>query len=101
MKQIALWIASAGLAFGVDRACSGRRPQNRPAAQNPSDALAALFAASDEANLRRNPLNALFRGDLRYADRLGDFPSDEYYAAERAAAESELARARQDRPRRP
>ena len=47
-------------------------------------ALAALFAASDEANLRRNPLSALFRGDLRYADRLGDFFSDAYYAAERA-----------------
>ncbi len=60
-------------------------------AQNQSQALAALFAASDEANLKRNPLNALFRGDPRYADRLGDFLSDEYFAAERSAAEQELA----------
>ena len=61
------------------------------AAVNPSDALKLLFAQSDEANLQRNPLGALFRGDLRYADRLGDYISDDYYAAERAAAEAELA----------
>ena len=36
------------------------------------DQLFQLFKASDEANLRRNPLNALSRGDLRYADRFGD-----------------------------
>jgi len=53
--------------------------------------LRALFHESDEANLRRNPITALFRGDLRYADRLGDYMSDAYYAAERTAAEQELA----------
>jgi uncharacterized protein (DUF885 family) len=53
--------------------------------------LRQLFHESDEANLRRNPISALFRGDFRYADRLGDYMSDEYYAAERAAAEQELA----------
>jgi uncharacterized protein (DUF885 family) len=61
------------------------------AAQSPSQALAALFAASDEAGLRRNPLGALSRGDMRYADRLGDFPSEAYYKAERDAARQELA----------
>ena len=55
------------------------------------DRLFDLFKASDEDSLKRNPLNALFRGDLRYADRLGDGISDEYYAAERAAAEADLA----------
>ncbi|MBA2467264.1 MAG: DUF885 domain-containing protein [Sphingomonas sp.] len=55
------------------------------------DRLFDLFKASDEANLQRNPLNALFRGDLRYADRLGDGITDEYYAAERAAGEADLA----------
>ncbi len=54
------------------------------------DQLFQLFKASDEANLRRNPLNGLSRGDLRYADRFGDYISDEYYAAERAAAEQDL-----------
>jgi uncharacterized protein (DUF885 family) len=55
------------------------------------DRLFELFKASDEANLKRNPIGALARGDLRYADRLGDFISDEYYAAEKAAAEADLA----------
>ena len=55
------------------------------------DRLFDLFKASDEASLQRNPLNAIFRGDLRYADRLGDSITDEYYAGEKAAAESDLA----------
>ena len=55
------------------------------------DRLFKLFKDSDEANLKRNPLNALFRGDMRYADQLGDDITDEYYAAERAAGEAELA----------
>ena len=53
--------------------------------------LRALFAQSDEDNLRRNPLSAMFRGDFRYADHLGEFFSDEYYQAERAAAQADLA----------
>ncbi|HEY0164919.1 MAG TPA: DUF885 domain-containing protein, partial [Sphingomicrobium sp.] len=55
------------------------------------DRLFDLFKASDEASLKRNPLNALFRGDLRYADTLGDGITNEYYAAERAAGEADLA----------
>jgi hypothetical protein len=31
--------------------------------------LKRLFDQSDEAYLKRNPLEAVFRGDLRYADR--------------------------------
>ena len=54
------------------------------------DRLFQLFKDSDEASLKRNPLNAIFRGDMRYADRLGDGITDEYFAAERAAAESDL-----------
>lgn len=60
-------------------------------AQSEHNKLFALFKASDEASLQRNPVNAIFRGDLRYADRLGDYVTDEYYAAERAAAERDLA----------
>jgi uncharacterized protein (DUF885 family) len=55
------------------------------------DRLFELFKASDEAYLQRNPVQALFRGDLRYADRLGDNITDEYYAGEKAAAEADLA----------
>ncbi|MGE0178184.1 MAG: DUF885 family protein [Sphingomonas sp.] len=71
----------------------------QPAAQAPAQPerneagrqLHQLFAESDEASLRRNPLQAMFRGDFRYADRLGDFGSDAYFDAERAAAQADLA----------
>jgi uncharacterized protein (DUF885 family) len=53
--------------------------------------LRQLFTASDEAMLRRNPIQALFRGDPRYADQFGDYISDAYFAAEKAAAEADLA----------
>ena len=60
------------------------------AAQSESARLAAIFAADDEASLKRNPLNALFRGDMRYADHLGDMISDAYFDNERSAAEANL-----------
>ena len=53
--------------------------------------LKALFYASDEASLKRNPVSAIFRGDLRYADHLGAYLTDAFTAAERAAAEADLA----------
>jgi len=53
--------------------------------------LFALFAASDEGNLKRNPLQALMRNDLRYAGQFGDYISDAYFAAEKAAAVRDLA----------
>jgi len=75
-------------------ACASVGPRPEAAAaptQSASAELAALFEASDEADLQRNPVRALARGDMRYADRLGDFLSDEYLATERAAAQEELA----------
>ncbi|MEY4472084.1 MAG: hypothetical protein RL671_388 [Pseudomonadota bacterium] len=65
-------------------------PTAQPA-QSEHDQLFALFAKSDEDSLKRNPLSALFRGDTRYADRLGDYLTPEYNNAERKAAEDELA----------
>jgi uncharacterized protein (DUF885 family) len=61
------------------------------AQQNAHDRLFRLFKESDEGYLQRNPLQALYRGDYRYADRLGDLYSDAHYRAEKAAAERELA----------
>src|SRR5207248_5723378 len=61
------------------------------AQQSAHDRLFQVFKESDEASLKRNPLNAILRGDMRYADRLGDSISDEYYAGEKAAAEHDLA----------
>jgi uncharacterized protein (DUF885 family) len=66
-------------------------PAAAAADNTPHARLRALFAASDEAQLRRNPLFALFRGDLRYAAQFGDYITDSYTAGEKAAAEADLS----------
>ena len=71
--------------FAVDDAVQTEAKQ-----MEEGEKLKALFAADDEASLKRNPISALFRGDMRYADRFGDFVSDAYYDAERAAAEDNV-----------
>ena len=89
MKSIVLAFALAGLSVTVPVLAPATVQSAR---QNPASvALAALFKKSDEDSLRRNPINALSRGDLRYAGELGDYPSDAYYEAERKAAREELA----------
>jgi uncharacterized protein (DUF885 family) len=101
MKTPILLLAAASLLVFPANAAAPRA--GRPAANaqlSEGEKLARLFRASDEANLRRNPLSALFRGDMRYADRFGDYISDAYLAAEKAAAEADLAAlARIDRAR--
>ena len=97
----ALFIACATMALTACAAMPDAAPSTAAAApsaaamasadSSPHDRLFALFAASDEANLKRNPLEALFRGDDRYADRLGDYLSDAYFAAEKQAATDNLA----------
>ena len=78
-----LTVASACLLAATTAALHAR--------QTEGERLHALFRESDESNLKRNPISAMFRGDLRYADRLGDYCSDDYFEAERAAAREELA----------
>jgi uncharacterized protein (DUF885 family) len=53
-------------------------------------ALTRLFHDSDEASLKRNPMSAMGRGDLRYADQLGEMVTDAYFNAERDAARTDL-----------
>ncbi len=65
------------------------------AATSPHDRLFALFSASDEAMLQRNPIAGLYRGDARFGSSLGDMYSDAHYDAERRAAREELAALRQ------
>ena len=65
-------------------------PAKPATAMTPDARLHKLFSDSDEASLKRNPLSAIFRGDLRYADHLGDLGSDASYNIERAAANSDL-----------
>lgn len=68
--------------------------QTRPGKSVPANAegakLRAIFAAADEASLKRNPIEAIFRGDLRYADRLGDYLTPAYEAAEEQALRDNL-----------
>ncbi len=88
----ALLLSACAAATAEPQPAPAPEPQAAAPAQavNQGAQLHALFKASDESNLRRNPLSALFRGDLRYADQLGDGISEAYYAGERAAGENEL-----------
>lgn len=59
--------------------------------QTAHERLFAIFEAADEAELKNNPMSALFRGDLRYADTLGNYLTDAYTDTERANARRNLA----------
>src|SRR3989337_4393460 len=92
MKRAFLSLAAVSL-LALSASAPAQAPASPAAAlaeQSEGAKLARLFHESDEANLRRNPVGAIFRGDLRYADRLGDFISDAYFAAEQKAAEDDL-----------
>ena len=89
--KFALLVSAAVLASTNLPAQAAPPAATQVQAQSEADArLLKLFHDSDEASLQRNPVNALFRGDLRYADRLGDYISDAYFAAERVAGENDL-----------
>jgi uncharacterized protein (DUF885 family) len=87
-----LILTASLLVLGIS-AVADAQPAPIPAAvqQSAHDRLFQLFKESDEAYLKRNPLQALFRGDYRYADHLGDLFSDVHYQGEKAAAEHDLA----------
>jgi len=87
----AISAAAIVLPASVTAAQPAAAPVATTAAETPHDRLFRLFKDSDEAGLKRNPLSALFRGDLRYAEHLGDNITDQYFAAERAASEADLA----------
>ncbi|MES2119700.1 MAG: DUF885 domain-containing protein [Pseudomonadota bacterium] len=72
-------------------AAQPRAPSAVAAQPSAHDRLFKLFRDSDEAALKRNPLQALYRGELRFANGLGDLFSDAHYQAEKAAAEQDLA----------
>jgi uncharacterized protein (DUF885 family) len=95
MKSAVRLILSASLLalapFAAASAQIATPPVTASAQASAHDRLFRLFKESDEASLRRNPIAALFRGDQRYADRLGDLFSDAHYQAEKAAAEHDLA----------
>lgn len=67
----------------------------------PEDArLKRLFYDADERDLKLRPLEALYRGDLRYADRIGEMLTDASEEHARRNIEADLAAlARIDRAR--
>src|SRR3954471_23966080 len=94
MNSAARLILSASLLALAPSAAASAQVPATPAAQAQVTAHERLFQLvkdSEEASLRRNPIQAIYRGDLRYADRLGDLFSDAHYQAEKAAAEHDLA----------
>jgi uncharacterized protein (DUF885 family) len=88
--RLALLLASVALA--VPAVLPAQSPAAVQADANAE--LKKLFHDSDEAQLKLNPISALFRGDMRYADRLGEFGTDSYYNQSRALAETDLRRLR-------
>jgi uncharacterized protein (DUF885 family) len=89
MKKTILLLAASAFAFPA--AAAPVRHSTAVAPQSEGAKLARLFKESDEAALRRNPIQALFRGDPRYADQFGDYITDRYIAGEKAAAQADLA----------
>ncbi|MBV8908930.1 MAG: DUF885 domain-containing protein [Sphingomonas sp.] len=89
MKLAGLILSTSLIALAVP--AQAQVPAPPAAQQSAHDRLFQLFKDSDEASLKRNPLQALFRGDYRYADRLGDLFSDAHAQGEKAAAEKDLA----------
>ena len=97
-KSLALLLGTSLLATGgiaiaqpLTAASAAAMEHHESAEMTEGQKMKALFAKSDEENLKRNPIGALFRGDERYADQLGDYISDEYFAGEKAAETAELA----------
>ena len=89
---LALLLASFAAPAAAQQPAAAPASAQPAAAQNPdSTALRKLFHDSDEDNLKRKPLFALFRGDTRYADQFGDFVSEASIAADKAALERDLA----------
>jgi uncharacterized protein (DUF885 family) len=80
----ALLLTAALPAIAVAQTPSAKPAAGAPAASEDAK-LRRLFAESDEASLRRNPLEGIFRGDLRHADRLSAYLTSAYEEGERQA----------------
>lgn len=95
MKNWKTWLrASVVIApLAVLAACATQQQQpTQVVAKSDSQKLAQLFKDADEADLRLNPINALARGDMRYADRLGNYFSAEHNAEVLRTKQQELLR---------
>jgi uncharacterized protein (DUF885 family) len=85
-----LLLLAASLAVAVP-ALAQPKPAVTATATTPAAQLRALFDASDAADLNRNPLGRIFRGDLSHAGEFGDGISDAWFATEKQAVVDDLA----------
>ena len=91
-------IVGFGLGLGVLTACSAEEGPS-PATSSGGDSnpaaasarLLSIFEDHNERNLALDPLSAISRGDLRYADRFGDYTSVQYFGALAESARDSLA----------
>ena len=86
MRRYALLLAAVIPTLAIAQTASPAAPASTEGAR-----LRALFARSDEDELRRNPLSAVVRGDMRYPDRFGDYLTDAFETERRRAVERNLA----------
>ncbi len=91
VKLMLAALLSTTLATAAARGQAVPAPVVQPGESADDARLKQLFYNSDESSLKRHPIEAVFRGDLRYADRFGDYLTAAYLAAERAAVEHDLA----------
>ncbi len=84
-------LLAASLAVLTPHFAAAQQPATTLIAKSPATQLRALFDASDAADLDRNPLNRLFRGDLSHAGEFGDGISNAWFAAEKQAVVDDLA----------
>jgi len=97
IRKMLLISSAVALALGTSVAIANshndalKEPTVMQKAQNEHEKLFALFAASDERNLALNPVMAIFRGDMRRADRLGDFLTDAHDLASRTNTQLNLS----------
>lgn len=87
--QVSKWARGASMSLVLLAGAAGALADAR--ADNAA-ALKQIFADSDEAALALNPMSAMMRGDMRYADRFGDYITPEYYARMKADAENDTRR---------
>ena len=75
--RVAALLALLMLGAGASVPAQVAAPPTPLPGDGPEDlALKRLFYDTDERDLKLNPLSALYRGDLRYADRFGDDYTD-------------------------
>lgn len=87
-----LFIAALMMTVAPTAVMAQLPPPPAAAGDSAEDAkLKKLFYDSDEAQLKRNPISGIFRGDLRYADHLGDYLTEEFTAASIKANAADLA----------